>query len=601
MASADQTYTKDDGDKQPERPANTSDHHSSDNEKTRYEQDGLRRDSIRGEKSPGVTRMEAVANSMTRIERIWVFVGVFLIAFAYALDSTTRYTYQSYATSGFGIHSLLATVNTVRTVIAAAAQPTAAKIADVFGRFELVLISVLFYVVGTIVEASASGLESFAAGAVLYQIGYTCILLLVEVIMADLTSMRSRVFFSYIPAMPFLVITWISGNVTSSVLGVTTWRWGIGMWCIIYTACALPLLSALWWTGFKARRAGLLDSYKSPFQQLGASRLAVELFHKLDVIGILLVIIVFGFILTPVTIAGGVSEQWGTAKIIAPLVIGFVFIPVFVLWELKGARHPLVPFYLLKDRGVWAALGIASFLNFAWYLQGDYLYTVLIVAFDFSIDMATRITSFYSFFSVVAGIIISGLIFYTRRLKPFIIAGTCLFMVAFGLLIHYRGGTSGSSQSGIIGAQVLLGLAGGMFPYPAQASIQAATKHEHVAIVTGLYLATYSIGSALGYALSGAIWTQKLYPTLEANLAFQSNATLATAVYGSPFEVVPLYPVGTPIRTAIVESYQHVQRTLCIVGICLCVPLIVFALLLRNPKLSNEQSQPDAEEGHFDD
>lgn len=84
-----------------------------------------------------------------------------------------------------------------------------------------------------------------------------------------------------------------------------------------------------------------------------------------------------------------------------------------------------------------------------------------------------------------------------RRLKGFIVAGTCLFTVAFGILYHFRGGDSGSSHSGIIGGEILLGIgalslltlitaldftdsciAGGMFPYPAQASIQTATKHE---------------------------------------------------------------------------------------------------------------------------
>lgn len=256
-----------------------------------------------------------------------------------------------------------------------------------------------------------------------------------------------------------------------------------------------------------------------------------------------------------------------------------------------------MPFYLLKDRGVWAALGIACCLNFAWYLQGDYLYAVLYVAFDFGIAMATRVSSFYSFFSVVSGVLASLAIYKTRRLKPFIIAGTCLFMVAFGLLIHYRGSTSGSNKSGIIGAQVLLGLAGGLFPYPAQASIQAATQHEHVAVITGLYLACYSIGSGFGSAVSGAIWTQYLPSILERNLAFQSNSTIAALTYAMPYAVADEYPIGTPVRTAIVESYMTLQRTLCIVGICICVPLICFALLLRNPRLSEEQSQPEAEEG----
>jgi SIT family siderophore-iron:H+ symporter-like MFS transporter len=65
-----------------------------------------------------------------------------------------------------------------------------------------------------------------------------------------------------------------------------------------------------------------------------------------------------------------------------------------------------------------------------------------------------------------------------RHLKPFIVAGTTLSMVAFGIVMEYRGNTSSDSHADIIGEQICLGIAGGMFLYPAQASIQAATKHE---------------------------------------------------------------------------------------------------------------------------
>jgi hypothetical protein len=33
-----------------------------------------------------------------------------------------------------------------------------------------------------------------------------------------------------------------------------------------------------------------------------------------------------------------------------------------------------------------------------------------------------------------------------------------------------------------------------------------------------------------------------------------------------------------------------------VVGICFCIPLITFSLLLRDPTLGTEQSLPDAEE-----
>ncbi|KAK2031307.1 major facilitator superfamily transporter [Colletotrichum zoysiae] len=564
----------------PEKGASVTDNN---NGPPAYEHPG----DIIGEKSPGVVRIEALTSAITRTDRVFIFLGVFLVAYAYGLDGTLRYAYQPSATNSYASHSLLATVNVLRAVIAAAAQPTAAKIADVFGRVELVCASVLFYVVGTVVETCATGVKAFAAGAVVYQVGYTMIMLLVEVIVADITSTRARLLFSYVPALPFIINTWVSGNISGAVLANSTWRWGIGMWCIIYPVCALPLIVSLSVVGRRARKQGLLDSYVSPFRTLGLKKFLVELFWQLDVIGIVLVIAVFALILVPFTLAGGFTSSWRSAHIIAPLVIGILCIPVFVFWERK-AKHPLVPFYLMKDRGIVAALGIALGLNWAWYMQGDYLYTVCLVAFDFSITEATRITSLYSFCSVLTGFILGFVVFKVRRLKYFIVAGTMLFMVAFGLLIHYRGSPSG--KSGVIGAQVLLGIAGGMFPYPAQASLQASLKHEHLAIMTGLYLATYNIGSAFGNTVSGAIWTQVLPSTLQENLAQFNNETLATYVYGQPLFAIVDYPIGTPERTAIIESYRHVQRLLTITGICLTVPLIAFAFLLRNPKLNDEQT-----------
>ena len=202
-----------------------------------------------------------------------------------------------------------------------------------------------------------------------------------------------------------------------------------------------------------------------------------------------------------------------------------------------------------------------------------------------------------SFCSVLAGVLLGFIVRKVRYLKPFIVFGTILFLAAFGILIHYRGGSGKVNESGIIGSQVLLGIAGGLFSYPAQASIQAATKHEHVAVITGLYLATYNIGSAFGNTVSGAIWTQTLIPTLLKNLPPPyNNMTTAQGIYASPFVYATNYTIGTPLRDGIVESYRHTQKLLTITGTCLCLPLIVFSLLIQNPKLGDGQSLPNAEE-----
>ncbi|KAH8926896.1 MFS general substrate transporter, partial [Atractiella rhizophila] len=543
--------------------------------------------------SQGVKRIEAINSAITPVLRVALYVSLFFVAYTYGLDGQTRYTYQSYATASYAQHSLLGTINTVRGVIGAAAQPTIAKLLDTFGRTEILAFSVFFYTLGTIVEAVSHGVEAFSAGAVLYQIGYTAILLIAEIIVGDTSSLRNRVLLSFVPATPFLINAWISGDVTQAVLDATTWRWGVGMWAIIYTVLSLPLLATLWYAGHKAKREGKLDDYVSPFKKLGFKGLVTRLFWDLDVIGIILVIAVFSLILVPFSIATSAGEKWRQGYIIAMLVLGVFLIPVFVIWE-KFAPTPLVPFHLLKDRGVWAGLGIACFINATWYLQGSYLYTTLVVAFDQSIKSATRITNIYSFTSVITGVILGFVVRYVRYLKIFIITGICLFMVAFGLLIRYRSGGSGGNNSAIIGAEIVLGVGGGLFSYPTQASVQAATTHKNMAIVTGLYLACYSIGSAIGSTVSAAIWTNILPGELNKHL---TNQTFAAEVYGNPLGIAPLYPLGTPERDGIIEAYKSVQRLLCITGLCLCIPMLFFALLLRNPRLGDEQSLPEAEGG----
>ena len=553
-------------------------------------------DTARQPESFGVRRVEALAVVLTTWNRAFIFFGVFLVAYAYGLDGTLRYAYQPTATGSFEEHSLTSTINVLRAVIAAAAQPTSAKIADVFGRVELIIASVVFYVLGTMVQAVAQNIATFAAGTIIYQIGYTMIMLLVEIIIADITSTRARLFFSYIPALPFIINTWVSGDIASAVLTSTTWRWGIGMWCIIYSVCTLPLIISLLVVSRSARKQGLLDAYRSPFQALDARDaldFSVKLFHRLDVVGIILLIGVFALILVPLTLAGGLSSEWNEPRTIVPLVFGVLCVPVFIFWELR-ARHPLVPFQLMKDRGVWAPICIAILLNFAWTMQGGFLYTVLVVAFDFSITSATRITSLYSFTSVIVGPLLGLVVFKVRRLKIFILAGTSLFMVAFGLLIHFRGSTSATSgQAGVIAAQVVLGVAGGMFPYPAQASLQVGLQHENLAVMTGVYLAMYNIGSALGSTVSGAIWTQTLPGALSSRL---SNPDLVAAIYGDPLTVAIQYPIGSDVRVAIVGAYRSTQRLLTITGICLCIPLIGFAAALRNPKLNDRQTLAKTEE-----
>ncbi|KAJ5616659.1 hypothetical protein N7537_001773 [Penicillium hordei] len=521
-------------------------------------------------KLPGAARMKALYSSLTIVERTAIFFSIFFIGFAYGLDNILRGTYEPYATSSFGEHSLLSTINVILSVVAAASQPTAAKIADIFGRVELVVFSVFLYVLGTVVEAVAKNVSTYAGGSVIFQVGQSMIKALNSIIISDITSTRSRLFFSYTPIAPALITTWVSGNIANGVLSVTDWHWGIGMWCIIYPVAASPLIISLWTVTRRLKKQGTVEKSSTLLQALGPRRFIAEIFWMLDIIGIILLVAILALLLAPLTIAGGNQSKWKSAHIIAPLVVSAFCVPVFIYWELRAPR-PLIPMTLMKDRAA------------------NYLYTILVVGFNFDVTAATRISSLFSFVQVVVGPLLGLVVFRVRRLKMFIISGTMIYTVGFGLLIRYRGSLTGNSKVGVIAGQVLLGFGSALFSWPAQASMQAHIKHEHLAVMTGTFLASYNVGSAIGNTISGAIWTQLLPSSLYGELA-GINSTLATSAYKDPFTAIAEWPMGTPERTAIVRSYQYIQQLITITGICLCVPIMAFAFAVRDPKLNDEQT-----------
>lgn len=127
-------------------------------------------------------------------------------------------------------------------VIGAAGQPVAAKISDVFGRVEMLCVGLLFYVVGTIVEATSKNVSHYSGGVVLYQIGYTIYTIIIQVIVTDLSSLKARLFVSFIPPSPYLINTWISPYIVGHFIVGDTWRWGLGMLAII-TPCGYSEIS----------------------------------------------------------------------------------------------------------------------------------------------------------------------------------------------------------------------------------------------------------------------------------------------------------------------------------------------------------------------
>lgn len=387
----------------------------------------------------------------------------------------------------------------------------------------------------------------------------------------------------------FIIITWIAGNVSSSVGPVEHWSWGIGMWAFIFPLANIPFLLCLGYMWFKARQLdewkGLAGFKRRILKEQGVGKFLVDLFWDLDIVGAVLMVVCLGCILVPLTLAGGVHSKWQNYQIYVPIIIGGVLIPVFIIWEKYFSENPIAPMLFFTNRGIWCPLAISFLFMFIDMTVQEYLYTVLVVAVNQSVTSATRITSLPSFVGEIVGLLYGLFTVEIRRLKPFLVFGTLMWMLALGLMYYYRGGSS--SKAGIIAAQCVMGFGTGFFSYPITVVMQSNVKHEHLAVVTGLGYALYRIGGAVGSSVGGAIWSQLLYKELLKRLGDSTEAALC---FNDPFTYILDQPWGTAVRNEIVMAYRHVQRILILVGLVFCAPLILLAILTKDRKLSKEIS-----------
>lgn len=585
-------------------------------------------------KSFGIRKSELIMAQMTSY---WLkgffFFTIFLGMYIMMMENDVVRTFSGYATESYRQHSLMATVGVIRSVVSAASLPFFARLSDNFGRFELFLVAIIFRVIGLIVQSQASDVQKYAAGTVFYGFGNAGMRILWQINLPDASSLKWRLAAIGVLSLQTIVNTWSVGEVTNSLLNKHSWSFGIALWAFTTPLVCVPYMLFFLYLYVKAVRT---DTWKQLRQEqredfIGRSATAKryhneienhtsdlgkfqgrvkffgirlvhvlhDIFWKVDFIGCLLAALVFGFILVPLTLAGGTTSKWQRASTIVPLVIGFLLIPTFIIWESKITKRPMVPFKVMKDRGIWAAFAIGIFSTLNTGMANDYAYPVLLVGMNATQVVAQRTVTLNYFVEGLTMPVLGYVLSKVRRTKIFIIAGNFVMFIAMGLFVHFRGTNDGYRakyyRDGIAVGMCLIGFCQLCIFRVTSVSVQACTNHEYMATLTALFASFYQIGSALSSSISGAIWTQDMYGQIRNKMEdLGVDTTLAREAYEKPYVFAKKYAWGTPPRRAISLAYANVQKKLCIVGLCLCVPMLVFILLLRDNKLTDDQNLDDA-------
>lgn len=209
--------------------------------------------------------------------------------------------------------------------------------------------------------AGSNNVQAFASAQIFYSAGATGLQILQQIFIADTSDLLNRALFSSLPDVPFLVTVWAGPPLATNLLSNTTWRWGYGIWAIVLPISFLPLALSLFLNTRKAAKLRRLP--ESPRKDHGFVGGAINLWHELDIMGLLLLSAAISLILIPQTLAARAKHGWHNASMIAMVVIGCVCLVVFPLWEInsKLAPHPFIPLRLFTNRTVLAGCAIGFF------------------------------------------------------------------------------------------------------------------------------------------------------------------------------------------------------------------------------------------------
>ncbi|GAA5923841.1 hypothetical protein JCM1841_005410 [Sporobolomyces salmonicolor] len=205
----------------------------------------------------GVLKVEIAQRVWGRNSKIALFLGIALASYIYSLDGTTTYQYQAYAVSSFSSHSLLGAIATAQAIILAVTKPFSAKVSDSWGRAEAYSLCVLFYCLGYIIIAACKDVHTYAAGAVIYEVGYAGLQILIQIVIADCTNLRWRGLVSSLTSIWFFINAFVSSNIAAGVLKTSNWHWGYGMFVILIPVTLAPVIGTLFWAQMRAKKLGL--------------------------------------------------------------------------------------------------------------------------------------------------------------------------------------------------------------------------------------------------------------------------------------------------------------------------------------------------------
>ncbi|KAH9933608.1 iron permease [Epithele typhae] len=466
------------------------------------------------------------------------YISVVVCNFLSALDATAVATSLPTITKDLNGGDEFVWVGAAYNLAAAAFLPFTGQLADIVGRRPTMLGCVGLFFLGSLLCATAQNMPWLIAARTVQGIGGGGIINLATIITSDLIPLAERGLYQGL-----LVLTWSAAAGVGPLIGGTfsekvTWRW------LFYVN--LPL------AGIAFFLAMIFLRVRTP---TGTLR---EKVARIDFIGNFLIIAGTALALIGLT-WGGIRFPWNSTHVLGPLILGFILVFLFFVYETFVAKSPALPFDILANRTSLAGY-IATFFHGIISITGIYYLPVYFQACKEVTPIRSAINTF-PLGLVVAGLaIFSGVVVkVVKKYRPANVIGWAFILVGLGLLSLLK---ADSDAGQWVGFQVITSTGIGTIWATTVYPILAPLPVSRAASALAFYNFCRTFAQTWGVAISAAILQNELKSNLPADflLTFPAGAEIA---YAAIPEIPGLPdPLRDEVRAAFAKSMSTVWKAI---------------------------------------
>ncbi|KAJ5397758.1 hypothetical protein N7509_005871 [Penicillium cosmopolitanum] len=474
---------------------------------------------------------------------ITIFLACSTVDLLALMDQTTLAASLSIIGNSLGASDQTSWISGGYFVTSTCFQLLYGKLSDIWSRKIVLFVGLGIFFIGSLAASLAQNVTQLVVFRALTGVGGGGLMTVAQMIVSDVVPLQERGKYQGILGAVVAIANGIGPVVGGALASIShdSWRW------IFRLNLPLTALTTLFVLFFMPLR-----------KVEGDWKLKLK---AIDFFGALLALGGTAVLLLGLNWGGG-EYAWNSVHVIVTLVVGFVISLVFVAWQWKGARIPLVPVHIFRGRIVNGAC-LTMFVNgWNFLVQVYYIPTFYQLVFGYSTvkagAMLLPITLMQTVSSTLSGLVVH----WVGRYRECILFGWVIWAVGLGLFSTLDQSSGLGKQ---IGYGILTGAGVGNTLQPSLIAVQAGVERRDMAVVTSFRNFVRNLGGTLGLAIAGTIINNVLGSSISSlNLGVSESRSLLSSPQNYLSKQSP--EDAEHIRSVLIPAYQKGFRIVFIIG-----------------------------------